>query len=165
MRVCLVLFSLFVDTFSATQYNAISRIKHAPADMTSATTTSWDHNVGPLTTTATLPASCFEGHHDRLTNVYLAQNCISLESDLYAVQDDPSCWPSPANDSPNEDAAKQHMTPPMYGFGYYSPGIFCPSGYATACRAGTESASATDVAFFFQFPIAASETAYGCCPE
>ena len=48
----------------------------------------------------------------------------------------------------------------LNGWGFYSPGIQCPSGYATSCVA-TEGVVG---GFNFQFGLLPSETAIGCCP-
>ncbi|KAK8085668.1 hypothetical protein PG997_006939 [Apiospora hydei] len=48
------------------------------------------------------------------------------------------------------------------GWGFYSPGLVCPSGSTSACTKTAD--NPTDGGFTFQFPLTAGETAVGCCP-
>ncbi|MCJ1312514.1 hypothetical protein MMC25_006188 [Agyrium rufum] len=76
------------------------------------------------------------------------------------LQDTSTCWPSATISPPG---------PPYEGWGFYSPGTVCPSGYTPACSAGfagslaTTSSSSTP-SFAFQFSLLTSESAIGCCP-
>ncbi|KAJ8131109.1 hypothetical protein O1611_g2516 [Lasiodiplodia mahajangana] len=88
-------------------------------------------NLGPLTTSFSYPAHCT----------------------VAGVQDDPQCWPARRNPYLSTGVA-------LNGWGFYSPGLSCPFGYATSCVAtGT-----VDGGFPFQFPLLDSETVVGCCP-
>ena len=117
--------------------------------------------LGPLLTTFTPPSACqsYGGPSTNLESGYQEQNC----SDAIVV-DDASCWPTASVSAPS---------PRLNGWGFYSPGTVCPSGYAVSCGAGfIESSVNTDSGttsvppnFDFQFPLAAGETAVGCCPE
>ena len=116
-------------------------------------------NLGPLTTTLTPPAACtvaigarrgFIGDKDDHV-AYRGQLC----SDNKAV-DDTACWP------PTSKGA-QERSAPLSGWGFYSPGVHCPVGYATACSAtgGKGGGSGWPV----QFKLRDGETAVGCCPK
>ena len=119
--------------------------------------------LGPLLTTFTPPRACrsYGGPSTNLESGYQAQSC----SDAIVV-DDASCWPAASVSAPS---------PRLNGWGFYSPGTVCPSGYMVSCRAEfSESTVNTDSEttsvglppnFDFQFPLAAGETAVGCCPE
>lgn len=73
------------------------------------------------------------------------------------LSDDPDCWPPRTANAPN---------PPPYtvfnGWGFYSPGTLCPSGFTTAC---TATFGQTLDAWLLQFKLTAGETAAGCCPS
>lgn len=111
--------------------------------------------LGPLTTTFTAPATCtvaaVDGTGDDLQG-FLAKTCSGLQG----PSDDSSCWPGTTTGAPAPSAS-------FAGWGFYSPGIVCPSGYATACSAtgGTGGTSDWDI----QFQLLAAETAVGCCPR
>lgn len=86
---------------------------------------------------------------------FAAQSCSSG-----SPHDISSCWPP---------ALVHRSSWPLAGYGFYSPGLICPSGYTSACTqlgpAGN-SAATTSIgrSFNFQFPPIASETAIACCP-
>ncbi|KAK4646952.1 uncharacterized protein QC761_100190 [Podospora bellae-mahoneyi] len=122
-------------------------------------------NLGPLTTTFTPPPECtvavgagrggflgdlFGGGDDK-SIAYLGQAC----SRNRAV-DDTACWPATSEGAESKKA-------PLNGWGFYSPGLHCPVGYATACAAtgGSGGGSGWPV----QFRLLAGETAVGCCPS
>ncbi|KAI1127277.1 hypothetical protein F5Y10DRAFT_293065 [Nemania abortiva] len=112
-------------------------------------------NLGPLTTLFTYPAHCTVAIEDCSTCdvFWQAQTCSDNSFNAQGVQDDPQCWPARQNLDLSTGVA-------LNGWGFYSPGISCPSGYATSCVAtGT-----VDGGFPFQFPLLDSETAVGCCP-
>ena len=122
--------------------------------------------LGPLTTTFTPPASCapmmshFFGSASN-NAMTLAQTC-SDENGSPNI-DNPSCWPI-ASQSPSNPV-------PLFGYGVYSPGYVCPSGYTTACfqsggaNATQASGSIAHAArFMFQYPPKNGEFAVGCCP-
>ena len=117
------------------------------------------NNLGPLTTTfAPAPTCTFYGIIGQNAGGFQAQGC----SDGF-LMDTAMCWlaatvPAPAG--------------PLIGWGFYSPGMICPTGYTSACTAYGASASAPDAAyttlgtsFSFNFPLLPSETAVGCCPS
>lgn len=111
--------------------------------------------LGPLTTTFTPPASCTlaatSGGNDDLQG-YLARTCDGI----LGAYDAAACWPSTSKGAPSP-------SPSFAGWGFYSPGVACPAGYATACLAtgGKSGTSDWDV----QFTLSAGETAAGCCPR
>ena len=113
--------------------------------------------LGPLTTTYIAPGICsnyaeIPGNGES----WQAQGCANGD-----VVDTSSCWPPALVSAPE---------PPYYGWGFYSPGLVCPSGYASACAAALNTdGSAASVpqtsSFGFQFPLIPGETAVGCCPK
>ncbi|KAI0870089.1 hypothetical protein GGS24DRAFT_511232 [Hypoxylon argillaceum] len=112
-------------------------------------------NLGPLTTPFSYPAHCTAAVGDCSScNVFWqAQTCSNNGFNSQGVQDDPQCWPARQNPNLSTGVA-------LNGWGFYSPGISCPSGYATSCVA----TGSVDGGFPFQFPLLDSETAAGCCP-
>ncbi|GAB7348899.1 hypothetical protein MBLNU459_g7591t1 [Dothideomycetes sp. NU459] len=76
--------------------------------------------------------------------------------------DDSACWP-PFNGLP--------PTAPYAGWGFYSPGLICPTGYTTACTGALLGDGSPSVltsggtSYDFQFSLTAGETAVGCCPS
>ncbi|KAI8634263.1 hypothetical protein F5Y19DRAFT_412738 [Xylariaceae sp. FL1651] len=112
-------------------------------------------NLGPLTTAFAYPGSCTVAVQqcDTCDVFWQAQTCSNNAGNTQGVQDDPQCWPSRENPSISTGEA-------LLGWGFYSPGSSCPTGYATSCVAtGTVNGG-----FPFQFPLLESETAVGCCP-
>lgn len=120
-------------------------------------------NLGPLTTTFTPPAACtvavgagrgglagLIGGGDKDV-AYLGQGCS-----LGKAFDATSCWPQTSKGVKEQKA-------PLHGWGFYSPGLHCPVGYATACSAtgGSGGGSGWPV----QFKLRDGETAVGCCPR
>ncbi|EPE09148.1 p63 related protein [Ophiostoma piceae UAMH 11346] len=120
-------------------------------------TPTWDHNLGPLTTTATLPESCTANYEGYYNTIYRGQTCTSEKTERSRFQDDPSCWPDRSG-----YAVVEPTNPPLLGWGFYSPGLICPTGFVTACE---QTGGGGSNNYFFQFPPASSETAYGCCPS
>ena len=117
------------------------------------------NNLGPLTTTFTAASSCTNyGIVGQNPGGYQGQGCN--DGHLY---DTSACWPSATATGP-PDAG------PLVGWGFYSPGLVCPTGYTTACSAyGSDAAVPTTFApstpsFSFNFPLTGQETALGCCP-
>ncbi|KAK4202965.1 hypothetical protein QBC40DRAFT_34570 [Triangularia verruculosa] len=122
-------------------------------------------NLGPLTTIFTPPAECtvavgagrggllgnLFGGGDDWSTAYLGQAC----SRNRAI-DNTACWPTTTAGAESKEA-------PLSGWGFYSPGLHCPGGYATACMAtgGSNGGSEWPV----QFRLLAGETAAGCCPS
>jgi hypothetical protein len=109
-------------------------------------------NLGPLTTTFTPPAACSTAVAACATcaSALLGQSCNAAGSPVDAA----SCWPSIT-------AAVAAPSAPFHGLGFYSPGVACPNGYASACSATAGASSGWPL----QFNLAASETAVGCCPK
>ncbi|KAI0134063.1 hypothetical protein BJ170DRAFT_183415 [Xylariales sp. AK1849] len=108
--------------------------------------------LGPLTTTWTPPASCTVAMAacSTCTSGWLAQKCYSSNS----VIDEASCWPP-------RSAGVADKIAPLMAWGVYSPGLECPSGYATAC---SYDGSKNTGDFEFLFRPETTETAIGCCP-
>ncbi|KAH8771761.1 hypothetical protein F5883DRAFT_396044, partial [Diaporthe sp. PMI_573] len=79
---------------------------------------------------------------------FRAQTCVGD-----ALADDSICWP-------DATAAASSPTPPFHGWGFYSPGILCPAGHATACDATQGYRTGWDM----QYALEEGETAVGCCP-
>ncbi|KAF2231678.1 hypothetical protein EV356DRAFT_535352 [Viridothelium virens] len=124
--------------------------------------------LGPLTTTFTPPPSCSSLFRslDVSFTVLFPTVAVRAASCAYGLApqmvDDVGCWPSMTTEATAQVSSG--------GWGLYSPGLSCPSGYTSACSAvaaKSESALAfTSVeGFQFQFPLLASETATGCCPS
>jgi hypothetical protein len=115
--------------------------------------------LGPLTTTFTPAPSCSIGARACPTCNYAweAQSCYSTISDnnvVYGISDATQCWPPTSAGLPSP-------TPPLWGWGFYSPGIICPTGYTSACSATAGNA----MTWTPEWSLAAGETAVGCCPR
>ena len=113
--------------------------------------------LGYLTTSWTPPASCLSlvvfWNRPQLDMGYQGVTCVASDS----VYDETDCWPPRTANAPNPtDLA------PLSGWGFYSPGTLCPSGFTTACVA-TYGQAVTD--WRLQFPLTTGETAAGCCPR
>jgi len=110
-------------------------------------------NLGPLTTTFTQPPACTVAVADgKDPSAWLAQSCDGLKGAV----DVTTCWPPTSKGAPS-------TTDALHGWGYYSPGIACPAGHASACSAtgGASGGSGWPV----QFKLLDGETAVGCCPR
>ncbi|KAL2133000.1 hypothetical protein VTI74DRAFT_3038 [Chaetomium olivicolor] len=120
-------------------------------------------NLGPLTATFTPPPACtvavgvgggllggLLGDGDRDV-AWLGQTC-SRGNTVDAI----ACWP-PAS------KGIEQPEPPLHGWGFYSPGLHCPVGYATACSA--TGGSGRGFGWPVQFELRDGETAVGCCPN
>ncbi|ETS87022.1 hypothetical protein PFICI_00850 [Pestalotiopsis fici W106-1] len=110
------------------------------------------HNLGPLTVPFEAPASCIYNiaECDTCTRGWRAQSCTF--DGAYPV-DDSACWPPRATYAPTTQ-------PGFNGWGFYSPGTLCPSGYTPSCT----KTNGLDGGFPFQYDLVSSETAIGCCP-
>jgi hypothetical protein len=121
-------------------------------------------NLGPLTTTFTPPPECtvavgaasngladFFGVGGDKDIAFLGQGCSRGKA-----FDATTCWPETSKGVEEKEA-------PLSGWGFYSPGLHCPVGYATACSAtgGSGGGSGWPV----QFKLRDGETAVGCCPR
>ena len=119
-------------------------------------------SLGPLTSIFNPPDACSyyggAGNSADLNGFWAAQGC----SDSTMIDTD-TCWPPITSTLPQP-------SPPLEGFGFYSPGLVCPNGYYTACvssYATEESAAASTIfasEYEFQFELEPGETAVGCCP-
>lgn len=122
------------------------------------------NNLGPLTTTFTPPPACtvavgaatggiggWLGLGGQEDVAYLGQACSWGKA-----YDDTGCWPETT-------AGVEETKAPLYGWGFYSPGLHCPVGYATACSATGGSGGGSE--WPVQFKLRAGETAVGCCPR
>ncbi|CAI6333947.1 unnamed protein product [Periconia digitata] len=122
-------------------------------------------NLGPLTTAFAFPSHCSRVAVSG-TLAVRGQTCRVRDAKPTA-EDDTGCWPR-ATAYPSAAASASSLQ----GLGFYSPGVMCPQGYATACSAAiaTPGAPPPKVTgapvpqFGFQFPLVAGETAVGCCP-
>jgi hypothetical protein len=107
--------------------------------------------LGPLTTTFTPSPSCTSLVACVDCDVaYQAQLCRNDGSDDFT-----GCWPEA------ENAGAPTPTLPLFGWGFYSPGLACPTGHYTACAATAGLSGTWDP----QFSLTAGETAVGCCPR
>ncbi|ETS80134.1 hypothetical protein PFICI_07663 [Pestalotiopsis fici W106-1] len=112
-------------------------------------------NLGPLTTPFVAPSYCNDviSKCDNCTYGWLAQTC---DGDGRKSQiDDSACWPPTA-------FYARSTSQPFAGWGFYSPGTICPSGYTPSCS--STAGQADPQAFDFQFSLSLLETAVGCCP-
>jgi hypothetical protein len=115
--------------------------------------------LGPLTTTYTAPSSCTVPVQEcPMCNLaWRAQSCFASSSGRntwYGDEDNTDCWP------PRSSFVKK-PTPPLSGWGFYSPGLVCPNGMTSACSATGGGSSGWPV----QFGLLEKETAVGCCPR
>ncbi|KAF2234112.1 hypothetical protein EV356DRAFT_502747 [Viridothelium virens] len=123
--------------------------------------------LGPLTTTYTFPEACTNlvaAQGEGQGNAWQAQSCAvsTFSDDTYtdSQEDDAACWPTVTASTP---------TPPLEGWGFYSPGLVCPAGWTSACTAALSSNGQTSpvisgTSFTPQWSLTAGETAVGCCP-
>ncbi len=110
--------------------------------------------LGPLATSWSPPASCSVHIVNCPTcrDGYQAQHCVTDGSHTGA-EDYTGCWP-PATRAAGSPAW------PFLGWGFYSPGVACPTGYTAACTA--EYGGKQD--WQIEFVLNPGETAIGCCP-
>lgn len=87
---------------------------------------------------------------------YLAHACAVAEQDNGIGLDDASCWPGTSSGAATPSAS-------FHGWGFYSPGTICPTGYAGACSATGGAGGSRD--WPVQFRLLEGETAVGCCPR
>ena len=122
--------------------------------------------LGPLPTIFTPPPACATavGFIDSgplglgkliggpsISNIaFLGQTCSRGKA-----IDATSCWPPVASGVSAKSAS-------LEGWGFYSPGVHCPAGYATACSATGGGGKA---GWDMQFQLQDGETAVGCCPR
>lgn len=122
----------------------------SPTPTQGATTVYVTRNIlGPLTTVFTAPPECsIAGIISSQTSAYRGQDCT-----VDHLVDASTCWP-------RVTAAAPLKTPPLNGWGIYSPGISCPAEYTSACFATQGSSTGWEM----QFAMDEGETAVGCCP-
>ena len=130
---------------------------------------------GPLTTTFTPPLSCSSiyvwtyyppirnlGNQPEDIATFFFQGASCYDS---VPGPDDNCLP------PNATAADTYPATLSLGPAIYSPGIYCPAGYTTACLSarftnGTQSPIPQGLQFaFFPKVVQAGETAAICCPR
>lgn len=112
--------------------------------------------LGPLTTAWSQPASCsiFYAANSDSDDSLSGQRCVNVDRDGFGdTEEDPDCWP------PRMRGVKDHGLP-LYGWGFYSPGLECPIGYTSACTAISGGQQ-----WQVQFEPGPRETAVGCCPK
>ena len=112
--------------------------------------------LGPLTTAWSMPDSCTVHVLNCPTcgEGYRGQQCGIGADGSGSPTDHTSCWPPVISRAGTPSA-------PFHGWGFYSPGLACPTGYTAACTAVHGGRSEWEV----QFTLIAGETAIGCCPE
>ncbi|KAK3294191.1 uncharacterized protein B0H64DRAFT_181533 [Chaetomium fimeti] len=108
--------------------------------------------LGPLTTVFTPPAPCTIaiGLCETCDVAWWGQTCAET-----TVEDNTECWPTTTEGAPEPTKL------PLFGRGFYSPGLECPAGYTSACSAVEGVTSQWKV----QFQMEPEETFVGCCPE
>ncbi|KAH6632447.1 hypothetical protein F5144DRAFT_603189 [Chaetomium tenue] len=108
--------------------------------------------LGPLTTIFTPPASCTiaVGLCKTCDVAWWGQTCGGG-----GEEDNTSCWPTTTEGVPEPTKL------PLYGWGFYSPGLECPVGYTSACSA----VEGVTSQWKHQFQMEPEETFVGCCPE
>ncbi|KAL1874215.1 hypothetical protein VTK73DRAFT_542 [Phialemonium thermophilum] len=122
-------------------------------------------NLGPLTTTFTPPAACTIAvgqSNGGLLGLGLLGSTLrdvarlGQACDAGGPADATTCWPPTTSGVKVPDGA-------LGGWGFYSPGLDCPAGHASACSAtgGAGGSSGWPV----QFNLQDGETAIGCCPS
>ncbi|KAK4106968.1 hypothetical protein N658DRAFT_520411 [Parathielavia hyrcaniae] len=111
--------------------------------------------LGPITTAWSMPPSCTVHvlNCATCTRGYRGQRCVD-NSGGGKPEDYSGCWPpaTPRAGTP------QH---PFAGWGFYSPGLACPTGYMAACTAEHGGRAEWDI----EFTLLPGETAIGCCPQ
>jgi hypothetical protein len=111
--------------------------------------------LGPLTKSYTPPQICLTfAQASYGPTAWAGQGCSTGNP-----VDTSSCWPPAFVSAP---------AAPYYGWGFYSPGLICPSGYSSACSTALEKSGSSPSSFAqpfsFQFPLVPGETVVGCCP-
>ncbi|KAI1264515.1 hypothetical protein F5Y18DRAFT_83166 [Xylariaceae sp. FL1019] len=134
------------------------------------------NNLGPLTTVWTAPnPSCLStiinsGYTINGTLGALCSwqgigySCRTLTDDNDEIET--SCFPSSGYRSNDHSPCWPPGTASgmsSWSSGFYSPGLECPSGYTSACRATAGGYSDSEWTPVFQ--LTEYETAWGCCPS
>ena len=112
--------------------------------------------IGPLTATWTPPTDCNYALVNCATcsEGFRGQKCSSSDGGLF--RDAQTCWPPT-----NTKILIPEPTQPFLGWGFYSPGLACPTGYTSACTALYGERPEWPI----QFTLNPEETAVGCCPQ
>ncbi|KAI5917203.1 hypothetical protein F4810DRAFT_68931 [Camillea tinctor] len=107
--------------------------------------------LGPLTTTWERPYICSYAMAlcSTCNTGWQAQTCSGARN----AYDFTDCWPPRASSITIDPGV-------MMGWGFYSPGIACPSGYTTAATA-VEGGS---TGWGLEYSLESGETAAACCP-
>jgi hypothetical protein len=108
--------------------------------------------LGPLTTVWTPPAVCSYAMVlcETCTTAWQAQTCNPSSN----AHDFTDCWPPRASYATADPGV-------MMGWGFYSPGLACPIGYATVAQATAGGAMGWNV----EYSMLPGETAAACCPR
>lgn len=111
--------------------------------------------LGPLTTTWSMPDSCsvYIVNCPTCQEGFRGQQCV-MNGQTGRAQDHTTCWP------PTRRGVESRQYP-FVGWGFYSPGLACPTGYTTACTAEYGRRPEWNI----QFTLNPGETAAGCCPS
>ena len=107
--------------------------------------------LGPLTTAWSMPDACtvYVPACATCTKAYRGQQCKGT----VAGSDGADCWPPvTVRETPKSN---------FFGWGFYSPGLACPTGYTSACTAQYGGRAEWEI----QFTLVPGETAVGCCPQ
>ncbi|KAK6077034.1 hypothetical protein SCUP515_05217 [Seiridium cupressi] len=140
--------------------------------MPTSTLSGWAfHNYGPLTTTYTAPASCFteptnielgrsiKGSDNSSTLAIFGGTCAAPSSTGVSIGD---CLPSGSEYDKAYAALDTNNPAAGFTIDYYSPGLFCPSGYETVGVASkTGGGSITSSGSAFVLPSAVTIRASG----
>ncbi|KAF2239530.1 hypothetical protein EV356DRAFT_102841 [Viridothelium virens] len=126
--------------------------------------------VGPLTTVFTPPPGCFDVYKGAIPNI-LTQG-VSCSSSFWAegLRSETDTYLKPNENCFPPGRVLDEQIDMVTGLLPYSPGLFCPSGYTTACSSailpkGLPPATTTDSSFAFSPNLLSGETAAACCPR
>lgn len=115
--------------------------------------------IGPLTTVFSFPESCTVNlvMQPDSSELFQGQKCVTeLDGNQSPLRDNHECWPPM-----DPDFNLPVPAPPFSGWGFYSPGLECPTGYTSACTAIEGLRPDWDI----EFVLDPGETAIGCCPS
>ncbi|KAK8218986.1 hypothetical protein IWZ01DRAFT_479544 [Phyllosticta capitalensis] len=127
--------------------------------------------LGDLTTTFTPPSDCQNAFYvlstlersttiSDTTTIWTSTSAFARRAKMCSnsgIADTSTCWPHATESPPYNEFS---------GWGFYSPGFFCPWGYSTACAsvAGLSSYSTYSL-YSFGFAPRPGDTIAGCCPS
>ncbi|KAK8044215.1 hypothetical protein PG993_004239 [Apiospora rasikravindrae] len=112
--------------------------------------------LGPLTTVFTPDPTCVTP----MAGYCQSQYWVAWQGQVCTPLANPPAGPPYTPGAATTDVA---ATGYLGGWGFYSPGLACPSGSTSACSKTADDPDDDD-GFTFQFPLTAGETAVGCCP-